>query len=109
MNQPEQPISLEKFAQEDAMMKEFYTSYFEENHMPLKSEIYANARFFAVFSVESSKREIPELAKVMGQRLECYVWMIKKLGYKPGRALVKRSISGLNEMLSSIFFVVKTE
>jgi len=105
-----EPVSLEKFAQEDTMMKEFYEHYIVQNNVPGREEIFANARFFAIFSVQATKRGFgSDLADVMANRLDCYIWLLKKLGFKPGKSLVSRSTSGLNEMLSSIFYVVDTE
>jgi hypothetical protein len=104
------PVSLERFAQEDEIMKEFYQCYFVDKFVPDKNEIYTNARFFAVFSVQCRKRGVEgDIADKMANRLNCYIWMLKKLGYKSGQAFVRRKISGLDEMLGSIFHVVDTE
>jgi len=107
--EPRQPISYQKFSEEDYMMREFYECHVVKEEVPTKEEIFANARFFAIFSVEASKRGMEELADLMANRLDCYIWMLQKLGYRPGRAFVRRSISGLNEMLSSIFYIVRED
>jgi len=89
------------------MMKEFYHCYFVEKYMPDKQEIYATARFFATFAIGCNRVGVEgDTGLKMGYRLNCYIWMLKKLGYKSGKFFVRRKVPGIEEMLSRMFYAI---
>jgi len=78
---------------------------FVEGYVPQIDEIKTLVRFFATFAMGCVISGVEDLADKFNTRLEWYIILLKRLGYKPGRYGVGYKIFGLEDYLSGVLQV----
>lgn len=99
----------ETFAKSDEMMKPFYEEYIVKGKLPDREEMNTNLRFFATFALNCNRLGILEVGKAMGDRLNCYAWMLQKSGCKFGKWYVGKKLFGFHEILDRAFNYLRVE
>jgi len=90
---------LARLIQGDSILTELYQEYFEEKKPPTRDEVFAMVRFMSTFSIGCSRLGLLEHTNRWGERLETYIIMLRKLGYKDGRYWGGRREQGLSTIL----------
>ena len=83
----------------DSVLSTLYREHFEEKKPPTRDEVFAMVRFMSVFSIGCSRFGLAEQATKWGDRLEKYIVMLRKLGYRDGRYWRGRKEQGLSTIL----------
>jgi len=91
---------LDEYCKNDDMMALFYDEYIVQGNIPSYEEVQATVRFFTTFSIGCLQRGLDSVGQSMGRRLDAYIGLLRRIGWKSGKYLAGGRTFGLETIIS---------